>query len=497
MKKIVLIILDGFGLGKGDIGDAIHQSNTPLLDYLYDTYPSTSLHAASLAIGLPEGQIGNSEVGHLHLGSGRIMPQSLVMINQSLKDGTLVNHAAWNTIKNRQTAIHFIGLVSDGGVHSHINHLLALLKIFKNQQNVYVHLILDGRDTKQDQALQFVSQVQQTLQSFNLPDIASISGRYYAMDRDQRWARTMAAYNNLLGKGLIHFDDPILYIKHEYRDGRYDEFVKPAWSPLVAGHIKDGDNIVLFNFRPDRMIQLTTLLTNSEDHQHVKLHNHHVVSLINYADHLQVHDIIFKKPIINNCLSEWLSKKGLTQLRIAETEKYAHVTYFFDGGQDTLWPNVERILIPSLKVATYDLAPAMKAQDITNVFLEKWINYDFTVINFANPDMLGHTGFLKQTMQGIEIIDACLKQIYDNVTNNNGILIITADHGNAEMMINDDHTINPAHTINQVPFIINQPKLRLKSNLTIASVSPTILALLNIHQPPEMDQPSLIINESD
>lgn len=508
MKKqpILLAILDGFGIAEKNSTNAISEAKKPNLDYFCANYPHMALDASGLAVGLPAGQMGNSEVGHLHIGAGRTIYQSLTLINKAITEKTFFSNQvikdAIHKAKENNSKLHIIGLLSDGGVHSHINHILALLEYCaqENFSNVYIHAILDGRDTKSNVAKIYLQQLIDKMNALKIGAIATISGRYYAMDRDQRWDRLQLAYDAMVYHKGISFTDSLAYIDQEYQADHSDEFVMPAFNQNLAdSKISDQDSIIFANFRPDRAIQLSSALTNADypfwkNNHGQPLKNIYFVSMMYYADSVKANGVIFPPTKITNGLGEWLSKKQLTQLRIAETEKYAHVTYFFDGGVDVEYPLETRILIPSPKVKTYDLMPEMSAELITER-LEKEIasdKYDVIILNFANSDMVGHTGNLKAAIAAIETIDWCLGKIYQSLKAVNGTLVITADHGNAEVMVDQQGEINKKHTSQPVPLIICRQGLQLQEHGSLANVAPTILDLLNVEKPDEMTAESLL-----
>lgn len=505
-QPILLCILDGFGIAKTNPNNAISQAKTPNFDYLNKTYAHRKLSASGLDVGLPEGQMGNSEVGHLQIGAGRVVYQSLTLINKAISDKTFfTNQTILQAIKHAQvnnSNLHILGLLSDGGVHCHINHMLALLEIAAKTKfkNVYVHAIIDGRDTKSDVAKIYVQQLLDKMIQLKTGYLASISGRYYAMDRDKRWDRTQVAYDVIVNHKGITFSDPIAYINSEYDAQRNDEFIIPAYNPLFShGKISDNDSIIFANFRPDRAIQLASALTNPKYHWNVAnkilpLKNTFFISMIEYADSVKSQGVIFPPTPMTDGLGEWLSKHQYQQLRIAETEKYAHVTYFFDGGVDIEYPLSTRILISSPKVATYDLQPAMSAREITSR-LESEIAkniYDVMILNFANPDMVGHTGNLPAAIAAIEVVDECIGKLYAAMKKVNGILMITADHGNAEIMVDEQGAINKKHTSQPVPFIICQSDIILKSDGCLADIAPTLLEILGLEKPEVMLNKSLL-----
>lgn len=519
MKKqpILLAILDGFGIAKPSSSNAISQAKTPNLDYFIKNYPHTELKASGLAVGLPEGQMGNSEVGHLHIGAGRTIYQSLTLINRAIADKTFFKNQvitkAIAAAKAKNSKLHIIGLLSDGGVHAHINHILALLDFCAQEKfsNVYLHVILDGRDTKSNVAKIYLQQLINKINQLKIGQIASISGRYYAMDRDKRWDRLQLAYDAMVFHQGATFSDPLTYIDQEYKNNHSDEFIIPAYNKTLSNSkISDNDSIIFANFRPDRAIQLASALSNShyqfwDNNKAVPLKNIYFVSMMHYANSVKTQGIIFPPNDVNNGLGEWLSKNHYTQLRIAETEKIAHVTFFFDGGKDyfknglatqaeiTL-PGASIDLIPSQKVDTYDLKPEMSAPLITNKLISEIAKdkYDVIILNFANADMVGHTGNLKAAIKAIDTIDECLGKIYQSLKKVDGILIITADHGNAEVMIDEQGEINKKHTSQLVPLIICKKGLKLKSEGSLANITPTILDLLKLKPAKEITAESLL-----
>lgn len=505
-KPILLAILDGFGDASPNSTNAISQAKKPNIDYFLANYPHVQLQASGLAVGLPEGQMGNSEVGHLHIGAGRTIYQSLTLINKAIAEKTFFSSQeikkAILKSKEKQTKLHIIGLLSDGGVHSHINHIFALLDFCAQEKfaDVYIHAILDGRDTKSNVAKIYLQQLIDKINTLKIGAIASISGRYYAMDRDQRWERLQLAYDAMVFHQGKSFINPLVYVDQEYQEDHSDEFVMPGYnSQLSNSTISNDDSVIFANFRPDRAIQLSSALTNGsypfwEANKHQPLENLYFVSMMYYADSVRANGVVFPPVAIKNGLGEWLSKNKLTQLRIAETEKYAHVTYFFDGGVDIEYPLETRILIPSPKVKTYDLLPEMSAKAITERLVLEIAQdkYDVIILNFANPDMVGHTGNLTAAISAIETVDWCLGEIYQSLKKVGGTLMITADHGNAEVMVDQQGEINKKHTSQPVPFIICQNNLQLEENGSLANVAPTMLELLKISKPEEMTAKSLV-----
>jgi len=478
--KVLLVVLDGWGLRNDKNKNAIKLAKTPNFDYFWKNYPHTKLKASGEAVGLPKGSLGGSEVGHLHLGAGRIVKQMLTKINESIKDGSFFkNEKLRETIsrcKKEKSNLHLVGLLSDSGIHSHIKHLFALLKAAKKfgleKNQVKIHCLLDGRDTPPKSAKKYIDQLEKKIKKIGIGEIATISGRYYAMDRDKRWNRTKKALNSILGKGP-KAKTPEKALRIAYKRGETDEFVKPT----VIGNYKGlnkKDSVVLFNFRSDRMKQLTSLL--------MKI-NKNILTMVNYSKTLKT-KYLFKEEIVKDSLGEVISKAGLKQLRIAESEKGPHVTYFFSGEREKPFPKEKRIIIPSPKVATYDLKPEMSAYKITSELLKN-LSYDFILLNFANGDMVGHTGNLRAAIKGVETIDECLGKIYS--TAKDYTIIITADHGNCEDMGGKSKT---AHTLNKVPFILvddEYKKTKLKKG-ALFNVAPTILKIMKIKKPGIMSE---------
>lgn len=497
-KPVVLCILDGCGMRDEKDGNAFLNAKKPNFDYLWQNYPHSLLTASGTKVGLPEGQMGNSEVGHMNMGAGRIVYQPLELINQKIKDGSFKKNKelirVMKIVKKRKTNLHIMGLLSDGGVHSHINHLLTIMEMAKELglDNLYLHLFLDGRDVEPHSSLNYIKLVENKIKELNLGTIATISGRYYAMDRDNNYDRLALAYEAIVnGNGPI-FNNPEEMIKKSYDGNVTDEFIKPGIINKMT--INDGDGVIGFNFRPDRLRELFTALTNPyfTDMAVKKIKKLEVVTMMPVVKSVMC-PYAYKIPELKNTLGEYLAKKGLTQLRIAETEKYAHVTYFFDGGKEKDYPGMKKILIPSPKVATYDLKPEMSAEEITNNLLAELDTKqeDVVILNFANGDMVGHTGVYEAAVKGVEAIDECLGKIIKKVRELNGILIVTADHGNCEVMWDEKRQPVTSHTTNLVPFIITQDDILLYDG-KLADIAPTILDVLEIKKPKEMTGNSLI-----
>nr|YP_009314679.1 Phosphoglycerate mutase [Neoizziella asiatica]SCW23134.1 Phosphoglycerate mutase [Neoizziella asiatica] len=508
-NPVVLTILDGWGLGEQNHTNAIHLAKTPVMDKLQELYPFTQLSASGLDVGLPFHQVGNSEVGHTSIGGGRIILQDLVKITKSIEDKSFYDNSNLNKlckkIEEHQSQIHVIGLCSDGGVHSHIEHLLALMDLINNYKidKLCIHFIADGRDTEAKCAAKFINLIQNKIKNIGIGKICSISGRYYAMDRDCRWARTEAFYKILTENQYIDHQAPVQLIQSFYNQDISDEFIIPT--RIDTGSIQDNDGIILFNFRPDRMRQLCQVFCKEsfKGFKTKTINNLSICSFTQYDSTLQL-PVAFEPTSKINFLGEIIAKNQLKQLRIAETEKYAHVTYFLNGGIEEPFNGEDRELISSPQVATYDESPHMSASQITQSVvnaLSKNI-YNLIVINYANPDMVGHTGNLSRTIEAIECIDREIDKIFKAVHKVNGTLIITADHGNAEYMLDANQQVYKAHTNNLVPFILVDKQLRkkqdnqcimtLKNHGSLTDIAPTILDLLNLKKPKEMTGTSLI-----
>lgn len=497
-KKVILAIMDGWGLGKLKSADAIQNANTPFVTSLYSKFPHTTLVTCSEDVGLPEGQMGNSEVGHLNLGAGRIVYQELQRINVAIRDGSFGNNPALleaiRKAKKNNKTLHLLGLVSDGGVHSHINHLKAILDTCNKeaQTNVAIHVFTDGRDTDPKSGLNFVRELEEHAHS-SVGKIATISGRYFAMDRDKRWERIKLAYDAMvLGKGE-HAPDAITAIENAYKNNITDEFIKPT---IIAKEgeapvtIKDGDSVISFNFRTDRPREITQVLTQIDlpDFGMKKLSVHYT-TMTEYDKTYKNVDVIFQTDNLNNTLGETLQQNHKTQIRIAETEKYPHVTFFFNGGREIPFDGEERIMIPSPKVATYDLKPEMSALEMTDAIvpqIEKE-KADFICINYANADMVGHTGVFAAAIKAVETVDACVNRLVTAALAHGYTVLLTADHGNADFMINEDGSPNTAHTLNPVPlFIIDKEWKGTVKPGKLGDIAPTILTLMGLPVPPEM-----------
>ena len=493
MKKVLLCVLDGVGLSKIKDGNALINANKPNIDYLMKEYPNKGINASGTFVGLPDGQMGNSEVGHLTIGAGRIIYQSLELINRAIKDGSFYSNESFlNAIrhaKENNSKLHIMGLLSDGGVHSHINHIKALLKLCKKEDfsNVYFHIFTDGRDTFKESSISYIDDLNNEINELGIGKICTISGRYYAMDRDKRWDRLKKCYDVIVNNTGNKCDDYKKYITDSYEKGITDEFIEPVIID-ESGKIEENDSIIWANFRPDRAIQiLRSLVDPNFDGFDRKIFNNLYLTTMMYVSDDVKSDIAFKKEIIDNTLGIYLSKLGKKQLRIAETEKYAHVTYFFDGGRDLDLNLCDRVLIPSPKVATYDLKPEMSAREITSNLLEKMDNnYDFIFLNFANGDMVGHTGNYDMTKKAIETIDEMIGKLYKKCMEDEYLFIITADHGNAEEMIDENGNVVTSHTTNLVPFIVTDKNLNIDNVNKLSDIAPFVLNYMNLNLPDEM-----------
>lgn len=504
---IALVILDGWGLGSvTDSYNAIVQADTPHMDLLTELYPTTTLSCSGEAVGLPDGQMGNSEVGHLNIGAGRVVYQELTRISKEIREGDLFTNPVLVKVveeaKANDGALHLMGLVSDGGVHSHIEHVYALLELAKrhNLTKVYVHAFLDGRDVPPSSALTYIAALEAKMAEIGVGSISTISGRYYAMDRDKRWERVEKAYNAMVCRQGESAPSAIAAIEQSYSLGKTDEFVPPT---VIGGcgdcGIKANDGVIFFNFRPDRARELTHVFVDQDFAGFERCNGCfplHFATLTQYDETLPV-KVAYAPQVLKNTLGEVVEKAGLAQLRIAETEKYAHVTFFFNGGEEKPYIGEERILVPSPKVATYDLQPEMSAIEVTDKLVAaiKEGTFDVIILNYANSDMVGHTGKLDAAMKAVTTVDTCVGRVVDAMRSRGGITLITADHGNADVML-DHVTGEPftAHTTNDVPFLLVSEEHRGKSleKGILADIAPTILALAGIEIPVEMTGKSLL-----
>ncbi len=510
-KLTMLMILDGFGDNDNKDGNAIKLAKTPNIDKLMKKYNHTEIFTSGLAVGLPEGQMGNSEVGHTNIGAGRIVYQELTRITKSIEDGDFFTNpefiAAIENCKKNHSKLHILGLVSDGGVHSHIRHLYGLLEMAKRRdfEDVYVHCFLDGRDTPPASAESYIVKLQEKMQEKEIGKIASICGRFYSMDRDKRWERVQKCYDALVKGEGKKASSAVKAIEDSYQKEVFDEFVEPTVicngeEPVAT--IEKNDSVIFFNFRPDRAREITRALVDPEfnDFETKKDLNLYFVCFTNYDETMPNVHIAFQKETLHNTFGEYVSKLGYTQLRIAETEKYAHVTFFFNGGEEKLFKGEDRILVPSPKVETYDLKPEMSAYEVTDKVIEAIQKdyYDCIILNYANTDMVGHTGSLEAAIKAVEAVDECVGKVVKLVEEKEGNLLITADHGNAEQMIDyatgEPHT---AHTTNPVPLILvtKNEKLKLKTGGKLADLAPTMLDLMNLEKPEEMTGESLLDKE--
>lgn len=505
-KPVMLMILDGFGLSSDVEGNAVAAASKPNYDKLIKKYPSTRLTASGLEVGLPEGQMGNSEVGHLNIGAGRIIYQALTKITKEIKEGDFFQNVAFNKAIDKaikaDSSIHLLGLLSDGGVHSHIDHLKALIKLAKDKgaKKVYVHVFLDGRDVQPGSALKYIAEIEEYMNEIGLGKIATICGRYYAMDRDKRWERVELAYNAMVLSKGEEDTSALDAVKKAMHDNKTDEFVLPTVimennKPVAV--ISNNDTVICFNFRPDRARELTRAINDKVfdgfKRETMKLN---YVCTTQYDLSIENVDVAYTPESYTNTLGEYVSKMGKKQLRIAETEKYAHITFFFNGGVEAPNANEDRALIPSPKVATYDMQPEMSARSVTKELLKRLDTdeYDMIILNYANPDMVGHTGVFEAAKKAIETVDECLGKIVESVLGKDGTVFITADHGNSEQMI-DYASGKPmtAHTTNLVPFTyVSNHSKDLRESGILADIAPTMLQVMGLDVPSEMTGKSLI-----
>lgn len=508
-KPLLLCIMDGFGINPAEKGNAIKMAKTPNLDKLFQTYPHTQLSASGMAVGLPEGQMGNSEVGHTNIGAGRIVYQELTRITKSIQDGDFYeNEALLKAVENakqNKTALHLLGLVSDGGVHSHNSHIYALAELAKRSglEKVYVHCFLDGRDVPPTSGKDFVKEMTEKLNEIGVGKIATVMGRYYAMDRDNRWDRVEKAYRAMVfGEGNTD-SCPVSAVENSYKNDVTDEFVVPTvitenGEPVAK--IGAGDSVIFANFRPDRARQITRAFVDPDFNGFEReFFPVHFVCMTQYDKTMPNVDVAFKPQVLANTLGEYLSKHGLKQLRIAETEKYAHVTFFFNGGVEKVSDGEDRALINSPKVATYDLQPEMSAFEVTDTLMKKLDQEDLDVIilNYANCDMVGHTGVIESAVKAVETVDTCVGQVADKVLSMGGAMLVTADHGNADQMIDPENGgAFTAHTTFPVPFIvIGCGDVKLRADGVLADIAPTMLDILGLEKPQEMTGTSIIEKE--
>jgi len=503
-KPLLLCIMDGFGINAAESGNAVKAAKTPNLDKLFKECPNTLLDASGMAVGLPDGQMGNSEVGHTNIGAGRIVYQELTRITKAINDGDFFENAeflaAVENCKKNDSALHVMGLLSDGGVHSHNTHMYAIFELAKRAglSKVYLHCILDGRDVPPSSGKDYVKEAADELSKIGVGKIATVMGRFYAMDRDNRWDRVEKAYEALaLGKGVIA-DDAVDAVAKSYAGEVTDEFVVPVVvyeNGAAVGKIEENDSVIFANFRPDRAREITRVFVDPDfDGFKREYKKVFYVCMTQYDKTMPNVSVAFKPQSLTNTLGEYLSKKGMTQLRIAETEKYAHVTFFFNGGVEAVSEGEDRILIDSPKVATYDLKPEMSAFEVTDAILPeiKAGKYDVIILNFANCDMVGHTGFMDCAIKAVETVDECVGKVYAAVKEMDGVMLITADHGNADQMVDPEtgETFT-AHSTNPVPFIVCGKDVNLRNGGCLADIAPTMLKILDLPQPEEMTGKSL------
>ncbi|MBQ3817510.1 MAG: 2,3-bisphosphoglycerate-independent phosphoglycerate mutase [Clostridia bacterium] len=507
-KAVVLTIMDGFGFNPQKEGNAIAAANTPRLDKIFSECPTTSIGASGMDVGLPDGQMGNSEVGHTNIGAGRIVYQELTRITKSIEDGDFFTNKAFlsavENCKTKNSALHLMGLLSDGGVHSHINHLYGLVELAKKNglNRVYIHALLDGRDVPPASAADYIDALNLKLKEIGCGKLATVMGRFYGMDRDNRWERVGKAYAALCYGEGIQTNDAAAAVRESYtkidEEGKNitDEFVLPT---VVANteRIKSGDSVIFFNFRPDRAREITRTFVDPDFAGFERRGGKpsvFYVCMTQYDASMPNVEVAFKPQTLNNTLGEFLANRGMTQLRIAETEKYAHVTFFFNGGREVMFDGEDRILVNSPKVATYDLKPEMSAFEVCDKVCEaiREGKYDVVILNFANCDMVGHTGIFEAAVKAVETVDTCVGRVEDAVRDMGGVMLLTADHGNADRMIDTDGSPFTAHTTNPVPFAVIGKDCTLRSGGRLCDISPTIIKLLNLEQPAEMSGVSII-----
>ncbi|ALC88878.1 phosphoglyceromutase [Bacillus sp. FJAT-18017] len=506
-SPVALIILDGFGFRGERFGNAVAQAKKPNFERYWNQFPHNTLTASGEAVGLPEGQMGNSEVGHLNIGAGRIVYQSLTRVNIAIREGEFAKNetliGAVRHAKENGTALHLFGLLSDGGVHSHIHHMYALLKLAAEEglDKVYIHAFLDGRDVGPQTAGAYIEETLEKINEYGVGQIATISGRYYSMDRDKRWERVEKSYRAMVYGDGPSYSEPMQVIEDSYQHGIFDEFVLPSVITDAEGEpvatIKDNDAVIFYNFRPDRAIQISNTFTNKDfrafDRGEGHPNNLHFVCMTHFSESVDGY-VAFKPSNLDNTLGEVLAQNNLKQLRIAETEKYPHVTFFMSGGREEKFPGEERILINSPKVATYDLKPEMSAYEVTDALLKEIEadKFDCILLNFANPDMVGHSGMLEPTVKAVETVDECLGKIVDLLIEKGGTAIITADHGNADEVVTIEGNPMTAHTTNPVPVIVTKEGVELREGGILGDLAPTILGLLGVQKPAEMTGTTLI-----
>ncbi len=501
-KPLILMILDGFGIGKNDESNAIFNAATPNIDKLFSSNPITQIGASGMDVGLPDGQMGNSEVGHTNIGAGRIVYQELTRITKTINEDKLKDNqaiiAAMDSAVENGTALHLMGLLSNGGVHSHNTHLYGILELAKKKglKNVYIHAFLDGRDVPPSSAADFVDECMKETEKIGVGKIATVMGRYYAMDRDNRWDRVEKAYAAMVYGEGVEAECPVCAVKSSYEQGVTDEFVVPSVIKNGAT-IKPNDSVIFFNFRPDRAREITRALVDPDFKGFERKNGFfplNYVCMTQYDATMPNVEVAFKPQTLDNTLGEYISSLGMQQLRIAETEKYAHVTFFFNGGVEKQYPGEDRILVKSPAVATYDLQPEMSAYEVSEKLVPaiKSGKYDMIILNFANCDMVGHTGVFEAAVKAVEAVDTCVGKVIDAVREMDGVALITADHGNADKMIDDDGEPFTAHTTNPVPFCVVGYDCELREGGRLADIAPTMLQIMKLPQPEEMDGKSLI-----
>ena len=500
-KPVLLCIMDGFGKNESEVGNAIFSAETPNLDKIFSSNPMTYIGASGMDVGLPDGQMGNSEVGHTNIGAGRVVYQELTRITKSINDGDFFkNEALLGAIENckkNDSALHLMGLLSDGGVHSHNTHLYGLIKMAKDMglEKIFVHCLMDGRDVPPTSGKDFVADLYKKCAEIGAGKIATIIGRYYAMDRDNRWERVVKAYDAMTKCEGVKFDCGCAMIEESYKNDVTDEFIVPAVAN-DAQPVSDNDSVVFFNFRPDRAREITRAFVDAEfsGFEREQLKGLYYVCMTQYDATMPNVNVAFKPQTLDNTFGEYLSAKGMTQLRIAETEKYAHVTFFFNGGVEKQYDGEDRILVASPKVATYDMQPEMSAYEVTDKVVEaiKSGKYDAIILNFANCDMVGHTGVFDAAKAAVEAVDTCVGKTYDAVMEMDGVMLITADHGNADKMLEDDGTAFTAHTTNPVPFVVCGYDCELREGGKLCDIAPTMLKIMDLAQPEEMSGESII-----
>ncbi len=501
-KPLLLMILDGYGISEMSKGNAVAAANTPNLDKLFAECPHTQLGASGMDVGLPEGQMGNSEVGHTNIGAGRVVYQELTRISKAIRDGDFFENdvlvKAMNNCLENDTSLHLMGLCSDGGVHSHLEHLYGLLEMAKRKgvSKVYIHCFMDGRDVAPTSGAGFIAELQQKCNEIGTGKIATVMGRFYAMDRDNRWERVERAYNALTQGEGKQCEDAVLAVNESYNNDVTDEFIEPVVCS-ADGRVCAGDSVIFFNFRPDRAREITRAFVDADFVGFERKNGCfplEFVCMTQYDAAMPNVDVAFKPQMITNTLGQIVSDSGKTQLRIAETEKYAHVTFFFNGGVEDVSSGEDRILIKSPQVKTYDLQPQMSAPEVTQAVVEaiEQGRYDLIVLNYANCDMVGHTGDFNAAVKAVEAVDEAVGKVAQAVKKANGIMLITADHGNADQMLEADNSPMTAHTTNPVPLLVMGKDVSLKAGGKLADIAPTILQLLGLNQPKEMDGISLL-----